>query len=541
MKDTPRAWKLVVFVLAGSSVGGSIAGCEKPSPSAAASPQPTPEQIEQQRVESAKKAAEADRQLAAESAVKTLLGALGDVKSVSFEEFRESDQDDYQGSGRSIRTRFAAEVEASDDLVSASSSLSWQDDDSESRYREVPVLSVVLPKGSRVLVTGTVTGKSVAGRHVFQAQQNEVNPAPGVVLPPPDSRSGFNAQYALSSARLRSTFKDGVLDGSPEHKQIVATLRAKEQARRDAEMKRRADQRELEVGEVLSVLGRLASGGKHIVVGENQGGPRTSWLFGRSLSNLTLDAATGDGTGTLTNWLEFPPTSMKVSIRKFTQAAERHGDEQERVFVAIEPEEPGMAFLLDRADGAIITGRRVKSLVSTSSSGDYISLAIAGAEVPEAMAKWQAAVANVSAPNIRAARVLDKAGLQEVMRTTPFVDGEFLAAKVTPQRNERVESFRPDQRAGGYELYGEASLVLRSPTGVAVRSLLVQMTKGTVSAPELVVNGKPVMGLPSGSVEGGVLVEFSEPATVYEVRFGSGENSSRSFSAAVRLGLAGPG
>ncbi|MCC6228480.1 MAG: hypothetical protein IT432_04555 [Phycisphaerales bacterium] len=517
-----------------------MAGCERKENKAEVPPPPklTPEQIEQQRVEEAKKAEAADRQLAAESAVKTLLAGMGEVKSVSFEPFKDSDQDDYGNQGRGIRSRFAAEVEAPDDLVAANNSLQWQDPDDRGQYHEVPVLRIVAPKGTKLLVTGSVSGKAVAGKHIFQAQSQEVSPASGVVLPATDNRNGFDPRYALKEARLRSTFKEGVLDGSPEHQKLVGELKQKEKDRRDAERRKRAEQRDREIAELVSVMSRLAASGGHLIVGDSQGGSKTPWLFSRSFSNLKLDAATGDGTGTMTDWQHFPPTTTKITIKKLTRKDDRFGEEQENTVLAIEPEEPGFAYLFERADGANINGRRVRSLTNFNDSGDYVSLMAAGSDVPAAMAKWQAAVAKVPALKVASAKVLDKAGLQDVMKAKPFVDGEFAAAKLSEQRSSRLEIYREDRRGGGYELYNSSTLLLRSAEGVAVRSVLLQLTKGAVTQPELVINGKPVTGLAAGSTEGGVLVEFSEPTTLYEIRFGAGSNNGNGFSVAVKLGSA---
>ncbi|MGE3108302.1 MAG: hypothetical protein AB7G11_03575 [Phycisphaerales bacterium] len=496
----------------------------------------TPAQIEQQRVEEAKKAEAADRQLAAESAVKMLLGRMGEIKSVSFEPFRESDQDDFSNQGR-IRSRFAAEIEASDDLVVANSSLQWRDPDDVNQYHDVPVLKVVAPKGTKLLVTGSVSGKAVAGRHTFQAQQQEVNLAPGVVLPPTDNRNGFDPRYALSQAQLRSMFTDGVLDGSPEHQKLQADIRQKEKERRESERRKRAEQRDREIAEVISVMSRLAASDGHLIVGDNQG-YRTPWLFSRSFSNVKLDADTGEGSGTMTDWQTFPPSITAVTIKKITRKDNRFGEEQEFAFLAIEPEKPGFAYVFDKADGAAINGRRVRSLNDDNNSGEYVMLAAADADVPAAMAAWQSSAAKAPAPRIGSATVLDKAGMQAVMKEKPFVDGEFLAAKLSEQRNSRLEVYREDRRGGGYELYNRYTLLLRSADGVAVRSVLLQLTKGAVAQPELAINGTPVTGLASESTEGGVLVEFSEPTTIYEIRFGSGSSSGSTFAVTVRLGIA---
>ncbi len=528
----------LVFVIGSSML--PLLSCEK-SENKAEAPRlakSTPEQMEQQRVEEAKKVVAADRQLAAESAVKSLLCRLGEVKSVSFEPFKDSGQDGHGNQGLDIRSRFAAEVEASDDLVITNQTLQWQEPEDINQTRQVQVLKVVAPKGTNLLVTGTVNGKAVAGHHTFWAQQQEVNPAAGVVLPPRDNISGFDPRQALNQAQLRSLLKEGVLDGSPEHQKIKADLEQRAKDRRDAERRKQSERQELEIAEVVSVMSKLAASSDHLVVADDQGAGKTPWLFSRSFSNLRIDAATGDGTGTMTDWRNFPPTTTKLTIRKLARKDDRFGEEQNVLFLAIEPDDPGFAFLFDVADGAVIDGRRVRSLTDEAHSGDHVSLAAAGAAVSAEMAKWQAVASKDARPEIGSAKVLDKAALQSVMQQRPFVDGEFVAARFSEERNARLEVFREERRGGGYELFGNSTLLLRSAEGVAVRSVLFQLTEGAIAQPVLIINGSIVRGFAASRTEGGVLVEFSKPTTIYEMRFGSDSNSGTRYAVAAKLGLA---
>lgn len=512
-------------------------GCERQSPPAQQSPPDlTPEQVEQQEAKAKAAAEEADRRAAAESAIKTLLSPFGGLVSVSFEPFQVTEEGNHKRR-TVVHSEFAAEVEAADDLFACVDTPSWLDPSSPQGVRVVNVIRPVAPKGTRILVYGTVDGREVAGKHTFEARQTEIHPAQGAVLAPRDDLSGFDPNIVLAQSRLRSSFGESVVQNSPEHLKLVADLQRREQERLDQDQRRRVDENQRKLAEVESTLARLAPGRTPIVLSEGAGTPGP-WVFTQSISDVALDPASGAGSATLTDWRTFPPTQTPLTVRRITNSDH---SAYETTGLAFEPQGPGDILLLTRLEGDRIAGRRLRSLAANGDfSGDAVAFFPAPAETAQEMGRWRTAASNSPQIQFTSARILDKQGVLDATSSSPFFDGDFVAARLFPPDGTRLELFPDSQASIGYQIYNSQTLFLRSVPGVSAKSLLILVSDGDLSHPVLNINGQKIAGLTSSVSEGGIFVEFAETVTLREVRIGSIDGQGRTAVVTIRIGPAQP-
>lgn len=472
-----------------------------------------------------------DVKQAAETAVRILLSNLGDVSSVSFEPFVRDERD--QSGENKIRSGYAASVVATEDLVVAAGEVGWQ---TETGFVGTPVANFIAPKGTRLVVLGTVSGKSVAGSHVFDAMRTNVAVAPGEVLRSRDGGAVPNTAFildALNHVQLLSSIPGAVIAGSPEHRTLVAEAARHDAATLENQHRRNREQRDREVAEVVDALGRYASSQRQLIVVSRTDSPPGEWMFSTSLSDIQIDGATGVGSATMTNWESFQPSVFPVAIRKLEWPDERGGSYGPRA-LAFDPEVPGNSMIIERIEGDRFLGKMVGTLATFDTAGQFAVIRPAEPETVEAITEWQAVTAEVGEIGPLRVKVLPGSEVQQLLAGGNFRDAPFMAARYFETPRAHAEAYRSGTPQRPYDLSPFDTFVARSSTGRAADRILVVFTAGSMAWPEVSINGMRIGGLDGLVVDTALLIELDTPTAIHEFRLRA-ENPGGAFSFFLKL------
>ncbi|MBY0307793.1 MAG: hypothetical protein K2Q09_03540 [Phycisphaerales bacterium] len=239
------------------------------------------------------------------------------------------------------------------------------------------------------------------------------------------------------------------------------------------------------------------------------------------ITDLTIDPVTGDGNGRITEWPEHRPVERAIKLSKAVRTESDQFGPYEVLSVLITPGGGPLAHRVDnRAKVGLVASRVDGDKRREVDAGQVTWLTPGAPSLRADAAAWNAVTGSWVSPTVSGVRWVETADAATLVGSSSLVEHGFVVAG-GPWESKSFVGAQFDERLYGHAV-GPGGLFFRSVLGLTTRLVLVRCCRGTDEGVRLQFNGGAWTDA-ARLAEGGVLVvEFSAPVRLHQVRLDCG-------------------